>query len=384
MRTPYRVITHIHSTSSNDLASAMYPLISSIASQVLGPGGESLPWFECETSTADLEAILDGCRTRQPVDLVFLTDHLSARRHAMADDTLEFACRCPRFAVGGEVQTAVPDGAGGWADAPEVLVYGTVEPHEWRGGRYFGLTQALLDELFDTCTRPGAPAPDVLAVRAFCASRGIACALAHALDGHDLSLPHVLGFVGAFDFVETLNGGYPAESGALLQRLLEARRRENQRAVEARDEGTAAADERRPAALELGGSDAHLDDFDRVVTIFRHGGARPTAGDFVRAMLEAPSDPERARDVFSVEGHGMGTLTLYREVFTLILRNLRRLRGRLGAVQLGRVVTRGAVAAHAELRHLDRASRVLRRDLTAWLEADERGAAPAALPLHEV
>lgn len=387
MRTPYRVITHLHSTGSNDLASAMFPLVSTLTTRLFGAGAERLPWFECETSVSDLEAILDGRLTRRPVDLLFLTDHMSARSHAIDDQTVDLACRCPRFAIGGEVQTSVADGAGGWLDAPEVLVYGTAGPHECSGRRYYGLTQALLDELFEQCTRPGAPAPDPLAVHAFCARRGIACAVAHALDGHDLPLPHVLGLIGLFDFVETLNGGYAEESARLLERLLEARRRQNLRDQAAEHEGrngrSAARDV--PAALPLGGSDAHLDDFDRVVTVFRHEGGRPDAGDFLRAMLCARDNPAAARDTFAVEGRGMRTITLYREVFTLILSNIRRLRPHFnGMGQLLRLIGRGSLAANAELRHLDRAARLLRRDLAAWLEADERGAVPARWPLDQL
>jgi hypothetical protein len=375
MRTEYRVITHIHSTASNDLASAMYPMVSSIARQVLGARGEDLPWFECRTSESTLEAILDGRLTRRPVDLLFLTDHLSSRRHVIADAALALACRCPRFAIGGEVQTALPDGAGGWLDAPEILVYGTAAPQEWQGGLHYGVSQAIVDELFEVCTPPGAPAPDPLQVRAFCARRGVACALAHPLDGHDLSLPHVLGLIAAFDFVETLNGGYPGESGELIERLLEARRRENTRALES---GVAVSQV--PATLALGGSDAHLDDFDRVVTIFRHDGGQPDAGTFIRAMLAAGPGRAAAQALFSVEGRGMRPVTLYREVLTLMLQNVRCLRSRIGSTAgVLRLAARGIVEVNAELRRLETASRILRRDLVAWLEADERGPHTAAL-----
>jgi hypothetical protein len=371
MASEYRVVTHIHSTSSNDQASVMYPLVSSVAVQVLGSRGESLPWFECQTPETDLEAILDGRLTRRPVDLLFLTDHLSARRHVIADAALALGCRCPRFAVGGEVQTALPDGPGGWLDAPEILLYGTAGAHDWRGGRHYGITQAMLDRLFDECTPTGAPAPDPLRVQAFCAAEGIACALAHPLDGHDLGLPHVLGLIEAFDFVETLNGGYPAESGALLDLLLEARRRANARAVQS---GEPAG--RLPAALALGGSDAHLDEFDRVVTVFRCDGGRPDAGTFIRAMLSARIDPA-SRAAFRIEGRGMRNLTLYREVLTLMMRNVRCLRGRIGSTaDVLRLMVRGVVEVNTELRHLDAKSRTLRRDLAAWLEANEPSAAP--------
>ena len=52
-----------------------------------------------------------------------------------------------------------------------------------------------------------------------------------------------------------------------------------------------------------------------------------------------------------------------------------------GVTRLARLMAGGILGANAELRRLDRASRLLRKDLEAWLEADERGTAPAAWPL---
>ncbi|HSK40257.1 MAG TPA: hypothetical protein VK943_10870, partial [Arenibaculum sp.] len=136
-----------------------------------------------------------------------------------------------------------------------------------------------------------------------------------------------------------------------------------------------------PAALALGGSDAHLDDFDRVVTLFR-APSPPTAGDFTAAMLAARSEPAAARERFSVNGHGIGTLTLYREVMTLLVRNIRRLRPHLRGLRLQtRILRCGVLAAAAELRRMDREAACLQADLRTWLDADEQGASAATWPL---
>ncbi|MBP7571533.1 MAG: hypothetical protein KBA95_15840 [Acidobacteria bacterium] len=364
----HRVVTHIHSIGSNDLASAMYPLISSLAAREVGPGAASLPWFECETTLAVLEELLSGRRTSRPVDLLFLTDHASARRHVVAEEALALARRCHRFGVGAEVQTVLPDGCGGWIDAPEVLVYGPAEPHEGPLGRHYGITQALLDDLYNCCTPPGAPAPDTVAVHGFCEARRLACALAHPLDGHDLRLEQLLALIGLFDVVEVVNGGFSQRSARLLERLLAARRRENERRrVLAGEAGTGL-----PAALALGGSDAHVDDFDRVVTLFA-AAHRPTAGDFIAAMLAARRDPA-VRQRFAIEGRGIATLTLYREVMTLVVRNIRRLSPCLPGLGLqARVLTRSVLAASRELRRLDRSAARLQAELRVWLEREERG-----------
>ena len=73
-----------------------------------------------------------------------------------------------------------------------------------------------------------------------------------------------LALIGLFDVVEVVNGGFSQRSARLLERLLAARRRENERRRSPAHEAGAGL----PAALALGGSDAHVDDFDRVVTLF--------------------------------------------------------------------------------------------------------------------
>ena len=344
-----RVITHIHSDASNDQASQMFPLISRLATEIVGPQGATLPWFECQTSVNDLLAILDGHRTGRHVDLLFLTDHLSGRRHHLPEAVFDLACRDHRFGVGGEVQTALADEAGRWLDAPEVLVYGPAELRSRGACRYYGITQEELDELFDRCTPSSAPAPEVMQVRQFCADRGWAYSLAHPLDGHDLPLSQWLPIFEAFPCIETMNGGYSEESGRLLMRLAASR----------------------PDKIAIGGGDAHLDDFDRVVTTFEFEGDRPVAGDFIRAMLDATAG--RGAASITVEGHGITTWTLYREVLTLVGRNVRNIRPLLGSTwKTARILALGALGASGELRRMDRNARKLRADLSAWLDDSSR------------
>ncbi|HOC18452.1 MAG TPA: hypothetical protein PKK95_09300 [Vicinamibacterales bacterium] len=375
MLTTYRVVTHVHSAGSNRLANRSYPLISSFLAREVGQAAQGLPWFECETTLADLEEVLAGRRTSRPVDLLFLTDHVSARRHVVDEEALALARRCHRFGVGAEIQTVLSDRCGGWIDAPEVLVYGPAGPHDGPLGRHYGITQALLDDLYDCCTPLGAPAPDTVAVHGFCEARRLACALAHPLDGHDLRLEQLLALIGLFDVVEVVNGGFSQRSARLLERLLAARRRENERRRSPAHEAGAGL----PAALALGGSDAHVDDFDRVVTLFA-ATHRPTAGDFIAAMLAARRDPS-VRERFAIEGRGIATLTLYREVMTLVVRNIRRLSPCLPGLGLqARVLIRGVLAASSELRRLDRSAARLQAELCDWLDREEGGLDPA--PWH--
>jgi len=101
----WRVITHLHSRSSNGLASSSHRLVTEFARREFGATADLVDWAECETSISDLEDILNGRRTRQRVDVICLTDHMSPSRHVIEDDTLDFARRCSRFAIGAEIRT---------------------------------------------------------------------------------------------------------------------------------------------------------------------------------------------------------------------------------------------------------------------------------------
>jgi hypothetical protein len=370
----YRVITHIHSVSSDDLASPGYGVVRSLIERGFGSTAPGVTWRECDISVADLESILDGSRTRKPVDLLFLTDHMSPRQHRIAPAAFDLARRCHRFGIGGEIQTCLPDGSGSWIIGPDVLLYGEAQLQPGPGGGYYGVTQAIIDEAFESATAPGAPMPDTFGLRAFCEGRGIACALAHPLDGHDLPLRQLLDVLGSFDFVETINGGYSHANATLLTRVLgtmrEAQSPRNGREIDRHD--PAPGECPRPALIALGGADAHVNDFDRVVTLFRHEGGPPTAGDFLLAMLEARKDPEKARARFVPAGRGIRFGRLVAEVVLIGTTNLARNRHLLpGWGRVADVFGAGMAVIARQLLSKRSAAGTQRRQLDEWLRGDD-------------
>ncbi len=369
MAVAYRVITHIHSSGSNAQASPGSRVVNEWLDRMLGAVRAEVAWFECDTSVADLEAILAGKRTRRPVDLLFLTDHLSPAHHHIDEAVFELGRRCHRFGVGAEIQTCLPAAGGTWALGHDVLLYGQAGLRPGPTGGYYGLTQEIIDEIFDVCIPDGAPLPETMRLRAFCRERGIACALAHPLDGHALTVKQIVTVLATFDFVETLNGGYPEANARALERLCAALRRE-QHAGLARSGALAhpgSAAERPAALIGLGGGDAHLRDFDRVVTEFRHDGGPPDAGDFVSAMLSARTDPDAARRLFMPSGRGMTSSRLIAEAITIGLRNVARARHRLDRRLVAAIVVSGSKIAVTEVRSKYRAARDQRAQLAEWL-----------------
>ena len=360
-----RVITHIHSDASNALASPNYERITRLSRDILGPALDRVHWCECMTHARTLVEILDGRQTRRRIDLLFVTDHKSLRQHRIAGDLVAAAVARPRLGIGAEMVTFVPARSGDWIAAPEVLLYGPAEPQVTCGGSYHGLSQRNLDDLFDVCTPPGAPGPELTRVARFCLDRQFAYAASHPLDGHRLPLADLLRVLRMFPFIETVNGGFSTESARLLTRLVET---ENRRV---RGQGAGrpvlAADGRLPLfhiRQVLGGSDAHLRDFDRVVTLFAAARPDPTAGDFIAAMLAATEDPAGTDGRFAVEGDGIGLAALAREVTAVVFRNIANnrhaIRGVLPAARL-------LLTAVAQLWRADRASRRRQRELARHL-----------------
>lgn len=360
-----RVITHIHSEASNALASPGYDRISRRCREILGPAYDRVHWAECLTTVGTLLELLDGRGPGPRVDLLFATDHMSSRRHLVSDGLIRAASTCPRLGVGAEVATFVSAGPGGWLPAPEVLLYGPAEPQALGGASYYGVSQPVLDELYAACTPDGAPGPDLRRTVRFCLDRRFAYAVSHPLDRHGLPLSDLLELLRLFPFVETVNGGFSRRSARLLSRLIEL---ENQRA---HARGTC-----RPAPPvnggapwfqvrhPLGGSDAHLRDLDRVVTLFSAERPDPTAGDFIRAMLEGAADPAAHRARFAPAGSGIGLVALGREVTTLVHRNIVNNRHAVrGVVPTARLL----VAAVWQLLTSDRRSRRRHQELASYL-----------------
>lgn len=362
----YRVITHIHSVESNALASPGYDQITQLSRRILGAALDRVHWCECLTTVSTLMEVLEGKRTVRPVDLLFVTDHKSPRQHRIPADLIRTAAACPRLGIGAEIVTFVLTEAGAWIAAPEILMYGPAEPHLTAGGRYYGLSDQILHEVFAACTPPGAPGPELTRVVRYCLDRRIAYAASHPLDGNRLPLADLLCVLRLFPFIETVNGGFSKKSARLLTRLLQS---ENQRAL-ARGTGPTgpAADSREPefhVRHMLGGSDAHLRDFDRAVTRFVSPRADPSAGDFIVAMLAAADDPLGADGRFTPEGHGIGLLALGREVIALVHRNITNNRHAIrGVLPTARLM----LTAVSQLWKADRSSRGRQRELSRYLD----------------
>jgi hypothetical protein len=358
--TARRVITHIHSRSSNGEASASHDLVSKFCRHEFGAAASRVVWAECDTTIEMIEALLAGRLTSKPVDLVVLTDHMSPQRHAIEPATLELARRCHRFAIGSEIRTCLPDGTGGFMAAPEVLLYGVPERHRSEAGSHYGLTQPLVDGIFDTCIRPGATVPDLYLLREYCVRERIVHALAHPLDGHALALTRLIDAIRSFGVIETLNGGYPQLHARLLGRLL--RTLEEEGSPENGQPG------RRVSFVELGGSDAHIDDFDRVVTLLACDDEEVDAGTFIAALARAVDDPAAASRI-TPSGHGISGAALRWEILRLIVKNLAWNRHLLASWwRLPGMLARGISIASGELRGKNRTSGKVSAELAAWLD----------------
>jgi hypothetical protein len=290
--------------------------------------------------------------------------------HRIPEEFVTAAAACPRLGIGAEIVTFVWTEAGGWMAAPEILMYGPPEPHLTADGHYYGLSDRILDEVFATCTPPDAPGPELTRVVRYCLDRRIAYAVSHPLDGNRLPLTDLLRVLRQFPFVETVNGGFSKRSSLLMTRLLQS---ENRKALA---RGTPrprpVVDRGEPdfrVRHVLGGSDAHLRDFDRAVTRWVSPKPDPDAGDFIASMLDAADDPSGADGRFTPEGEGISLLALGREVMTLVRWNIANNRHAIrGVLRTARLL----LTALSQLRKVDQNSRARQRELSRYLETTDR------------
>nr|WP_321468531.1 hypothetical protein [uncultured Desulfobulbus sp.] len=327
------VITHLHSKASNGPASSLDRVAGSILTEIFGTIPEGLIWRECFTDCGDLRQIIAGDRTRQPVDILFVTDHLSSHHHRLDDDVLRLAADERRIGIGGEIQTVCySERHGGYLAAPEVLLYGDGLDRRIDGRPYTGIDNGMLAQLYEQCSVAGADEPEIGRVNAFCRDNRIACALAHPFDCHELDLIETLEVIGTFAFVETVNGGFPRASALALHEYAAFH---NQVVTDELGVRLLALDLSREQRhllniigqsaplVPLGGSDAHLSDFDRVVTRFRTPANQTTAADFVRTMLHCPADKILANRTLEPWGRGISWTGLYRDVLGIVGKNIR-------------------------------------------------------------
>lgn len=333
------VITHIHTEASNAEASE---LDRRIARAILETDGVDSPitWSECFTPVQHLvELLKQGRGGRGPLQMIVVTDHMRARSHRFPSGHLAAAAAEPRLALGAELATRTLDMDGRYHKGPEILAYGSPEVVDGPHGPYFGLGEALLEELYRDCLDPDGEELCTRKASRLLRRRGIAHGVSHPFDGHHLSLEGTFAIISEFDFVETVNGGYFAPS----VRVLDAFVRFNNAILR----GACLADEhqspltrrlishiRRHGRLTCpwGGSDAHFRDFDRVVVSMaaRHGQApsRLLPGDLFQAMLDwqTGADPRQhpaaAPPLFANVGRPATQLSLLADILGIISRNV--------------------------------------------------------------
>jgi len=333
VRYPIFAITHIHTEASNGEASELDDLISGTIRSLLGQDTPAR-WSECFTTVDDLLHFLRAGRHRPPVGIITVTDHMNMRSHTLPDKLLRAAAAEPRLATCAEITTAERDIDGVYRRAPEVLVYGGAGRVDGPHGPHYGLSQQILDDIFSNCRVPGLDEVRTSLVLGHCAARGLACALAHPFDGHHLSLEATLDLISQAQFVETVNGGFPAVSTRILEDLISFQNR-----VVSGWRLNAETAARYPLAQRLqekiiaqgrsmlhpwGGSDAHHGHFARVVNRFLAHQPAPPAGDLFGAMLGREVLDHLIDGTFSVHGKPGSTLSVVDDVVHIVLLNIWR------------------------------------------------------------
>jgi len=327
----FRVITHLHSTASDGEASPLYSRVSAAIAEAVGEAdAPKVKWHEALIRPETIEALLT--RASKPIDLVCLTDHVTRRRHVFPEASLALARKYQNLILGAEISTAMWSAKrGAYVVSPEILLYGPTKP---RGAcerqPHYGLVQKDLDDLYASCVPEGAAEVEVNLGIAWAERKGYAWALAHPLDGNQLEISELFSLFVQARSLEALNGGYPTNSFRALSAYIDfhnavvaeggapiARRRldATTRAL------LSLLEQAQPRPLvPLGGSDAHLRNLDRVVTVVEPAdeiGARPVA----QVFLSAVKAGQGVEASFTPQGKGSSWLDLYREASIIVWKN---------------------------------------------------------------
>ena len=347
----YRCITHMHSYASTSDASPLLPVINSAMSQIIGTDASHLQWSESLITLHHLESILAG--GYGDIDLLCLTDHKNLRSHILPPEQIELAVRWPHMIMGAEVTTNMLDtSTGQWLRSPEVLLYGPARQRFSAGGEsYWGLEQKDLDDLYACCVPEGAPEADIFKVMEFAEERGFAWALAHPLDANDLELRQVLPILARARAIEVLNGGFPRRSAVHLAAYAEVHN-----AVVTEDfpqftSATLSTEQQDMLAtikkyacgriIPLGGSDAHVSNYDRTVTwVSPNGQSNELSAP--QAFLKGLRSNGKPVATFEPEGRSASTVGTYREAWTVVQTMLRNNRNLMSVQQTTKAFVVGA------------------------------------------
>ncbi len=330
----------------------MDAFIRACVARVTGVPADDFDWTESLTTAEEIARLLQPTPAGPPAaDLVFLTDHVNETTTAFDADLIDLAIDEPRLAIGGELQTVVesPPGSGRFAEAPEILLYGTSDRVRARGGWHYGITAELLADMHRVCRPSAHPRVELHRGLEYCRRHGIAHALSHPLDGHGLPLSETIGAIAACRFIEAVNGGFGSDSTRRLMRYIALHN--------ASDAAATVLGARVPpwvadGIVPWGGADAHLGNYARVRMLYRPPARAAQAGiaDFVKDMVETAPARLLADGVFGIEGRGNGSAAVVAEVLRLVAANARRNRATFRGLR--RSVRLGVLAPYLALREL--------------------------------
>lgn len=320
----FEIITHIHTDASSGAASVLDRLITEGSRTIFGPAYKSR-WKECFNTPADV------CSTLRPngtVSMVFMTDHINENLYRLNREAIALASQDSRIAVGAEIQTYYRHEKENILRAPEILVYGRYEPNRAGDGSFYGLSQEDLDILFRECAIDATGRADIIMVRDYCILNGYAHALAHPFDGSQLGIPQLLDVITGFKFVETVNGGFPADSSKRLSRFISWYNKAADGLIP--EEGLSSdllrSMCRKAIALgpvhPWGGSDAHAQNHDRVVVLYRTEKDQPSPGDLFSDMVTKSVRELLALRTFSISGTPSSPIRLLDDVTRIAYQNV--------------------------------------------------------------
>jgi hypothetical protein len=366
------VITHVHTNASSSDASV---LDDRCAAALRRCDGEetAVTWSECFTAVETLEQLLQrGHGEHGPVQMIVVTDHMRRRSHHLPDGHLAAAARTRGLALGAELATRTRDVDGAYRTGPEILAYGGRRTVAGPHGPYHGLSQALLDELYASCLDDEGQELCTRRARDLLRRRGIAHALSHPLDGHALSLEGTLAIVCEFAFIETVNGGFSVKSARMLDAfirlnnaLLSGARLPEEALTSTGRRIVERILERGRIIAPLGGSDAHVRDFDRAVTSMAvPAGRRPEdlrPADFFERLLALAEAPGEA---LVIRGRAATLSSLIADVSAVVSRNLpEAYRRSRTPITFGKIFATTIYITQDELRQRARQRRRLIRQL---------------------
>ncbi len=325
----HRLITHLHSQASDGPASPLYPYVRDGICRLVGEErADDLYWKEALISFHMLEKFASGHES--DIDVMCITDHMSKRAHVLHPSNLRLAETYSSVIVGAEISCVVKGEDGSWLRAPEIIVYGPPQLRQTENRQHYGLVQQDLEFLYDACAPDEAPEALFELVLEFVESHGYAYAVPHPMDGNDLTFEQLQKLLVNARAVEVLNGGFPDSTYPYLAKWVAFHNTacKNSKQVREHCQGKAQAlayldlleSANGKPQIALAGSDAHLRNLDRVVTVVQYRSHEPY--DPAQRFLQLLQQGQPQAAYIRHEGHGSSWLSLYSEALRIVAYNL--------------------------------------------------------------